>query len=329
MDFLKSFKKPLFSIDRQHFNARALELFRYQAKYNPVYNRYINFLKVDIEQIDNLLRIPFMPIEFFKYHKIQTGAWMPEHFFESSGTSGTDTSKHYIKDVAFYRELGQRIFTDFYGPLEKFRFMALLPSYLDNPHSSLIEMIRGFMQQSSDQKPLFYGSNYQAFLDDYKVFSGKNRIVVFGVPFALLDLSEKFNDIHFDDTILIETGGMKGRREEITREELHEKLESAFKLGNIHSEYGMCEIMSQFYAISKGRFKGPAWTRVLVREVNDPRNVGIYGRSGGINIIDLGNVHSCAFIETKDIGIAHEDGTFEVMGRFDNSDVRGCSLLMD
>lgn len=327
MNKFKSFKDNLFKINAKNFEKNALDLFKFQAKHNSIYNQFLHNLRINAEDINNLENIPFLPIEFFKTQIVKTGEWEPETIFESSGTTGQIRSKHYIEDLDFYKRISKWYFEDNYGDLCDYTILALLPSYIERENSSLVAMVTEFINVSHSEFSGFYLDNIQELSGHLVKLSGKSRsVILMGVSFALLDLAESFQH-KLSNTIIMETGGMKGRREELTREVLHERIKRAFNVEKVHSEYGMTELLSQAYANEKGLFKSPPWTRIMIREINDPFNLKVHGHTGGINIIDLANIHSCAFIETQDIGRKNMDGTFEVLGRFDNSDVRGCNLL--
>ncbi len=329
MDSFKRFHEDLFSISADDFEAHALDLFRYQAMHNPVYRQYVSLLRVDIDAVNNLREIPFLPIDFFKSHKVTTCEWQPAAVFESSGTTGQVRSKHYVENIHFYHQVTENIFNRFYGPLEDFHVMALLPSYLERGSSSLVAMADYFIHKSQSPLSGFYLYDHKHLVDQLRLASDRGgRIILLGVSFALLDLAEQF-DVDLSEVIVMETGGMKGKREELTREELHRILKRRFNVQAIHSEYGMTELLSQAYAKAQGHFETPPWMKVLIRDINDPFE--ILGErathSGGVNIIDLANVQSCAFIETQDVGRRVGHDSFEILGRFDNADIRGCNLL--
>jgi phenylacetate-coenzyme A ligase PaaK-like adenylate-forming protein len=328
LDTFKSFEDSLYSVNESNFQDIALRLFRFQAENNLVYNQYLNFLNCNVDEIQSIEEIPFLPISFFKTKPIKTGNWQPEVEFSSSGTTGMTTSKHLVKDVSFYLRLSENIFERFYGSCENFHFLALLPSYLERNGSSLIAMMNHFIERSKSLHSGFYLNNHdelkrklQFLKDDEK------RVILWGVSFALLDLAES-GEIDLSECIVIETGGMKGRRKESIRQDVHEYLSSRFHVNSIHSEYGMTELMSQAYSHSNGYYKTPPWMKILVREINDPFSI-ISTKTGMINVVDLANFHSCAFIETQDLGRIDDKGSFEVLGRIDNSDMRGCNLLVE
>lgn len=327
MSFSNSFKDELFNITDRNFNEKALELFNYQAKNNLVYKNYLQLLKVNPSSVSSITEIPFLPIQFFKTQKIITDDFSPEVIFYSSGTTGEERSQHYVKDLSFYKSVSRYIFSKFYGPLENFTLLALLPSYLENKSSSLIYMINHFTEESGNVHSGFV-------LNDFKNIekkigearAGNSRVILWGVSYALLDLAEQY-PMDLSDCIVLETGGMKGRRKEMVREDLHQILKENFKAPAIHSEYGMTELLSQAYSAGEGLFSAPSWMKILIRELHDPLALNATLGNGGINIIDLANVDSCAFIETQDVGRLEKNGEFEIRGRFDNSEIRGCNLL--
>ncbi len=330
-------KEEIFAINNENaFVELALAVFKWQAKNNDVYRRYIETLKIDPSKVTQLNQIPFLPIGFFKEHKVEVGLGIGKAnpvVFESSGTTGTVNSKHYVNDIALYEESFKKGFEHFYGNVEDYCILALLPSYLERDNSSLVYMTKELIKDSKHKMSGFYLRNHQDLLNTIKELNGQ-KILLIGVTFALLDLldfmHEKSNtSINFDDVIILETGGMKGKRKELIREELHEILCKGFHKKQIHSEYGMTELLSQAYSQGNGIFNCPPWMKVITRDVNDPFALLANNRTGGINVIDLANLNSCSFIATQDLGKVHNDGSFEVLGRFDNSDVRGCNLLVE
>jgi phenylacetate-coenzyme A ligase PaaK-like adenylate-forming protein len=325
-----SLKNKIFDIAGQdEFNDLALEIFRYQADSNKVYQKYLEILETDSHKITKPEDIPFLPIELFKSHKIITGNARPEIKFESSGTTGSFKSSHYVVDPELYASSFTRCFNLFYGSPEKYCILALLPSYIERKNSSLVYMVQRLIQMSNHKESGFYLNNFFELCETLKRLENKKQLVVLlGVSFALVKLAEKFS-FPLKHTIIMETGGMKGRQEEMTREELHGLLRKAFYVEEIHSEYGMTELLSQAYSKKNGLFQTPPWMKVCIRDTYDPRTYVPAGRSGGINIIDLANIHSCSFIATQDIGKLISSGDFEVLGRFDNSDLRGCNLMLE
>ncbi len=327
MTFNKSFQQKLFLKSSDSFDQYALALFRHQAINNAVYSQYLNTLNINIDQVQSIGSIPFLPISFFKNFEVKTGEWQPEQIFESSGTTGMTTSKHHVRNLDFYKSHSLRIFEYFYGNPAHYHFMALLPSYLERNNSSLVFMVNELIEASNSPYSAFYLNNTDQMLEDIERAKKNNKqIFIIGVSFALLDLAEKVN-INLKDAIILETGGMKGRRKELIREELHTLLSAAFNNNSIHTEYGMTELMSQAYAKENGIFYTDGHMKVLLRDLNDPFDLTPKNRHGGINIIDLANFETCAFLETQDIG-RFVKGGFEVLGRFDNAEVRGCNLMI-
>jgi len=326
---MTSFKNKIFQIKSvQEFNDLALEIFHYQYNNNELYRDFVGLLKTDVHKIEHYTNIPFLPIEFFKTHEVISGKAVTEKVFFSSGTGVTGQSKHYVTDVNLYVDSYNRSFEFFYGDIKEYLIFALLPSYLEREGSSLIFMIDDLINKSSIEGGFFL-NNFNELVNklNSSVTNGK-KVILFGVSFALLDMLEN-HTIKNQDIIVMETGGMKGRRKELIREELHSVLCNSFGVDVIHSEYGMTELLSQAYSKRNGLFKTPPWMKVLIRDINDPFTIVNRGKSGGINVIDLANYNSCSFIATQDLGKLHEDDSFEVLGRFDYSDVRGCNLLID
>jgi phenylacetate-coenzyme A ligase PaaK-like adenylate-forming protein len=326
VEFSESFKRSVFDISGRNFNEKALELFRFQSENNLVYQKFLESLKVKTSEINTIDSIPFLPIEFFKTQKVVTGSFIPQQVFHSSGTTGQERSNHYIKDTVFYKEVARKAFESIYGLLENYIILALLPSYQENKNSSLIHMMNHFIENAGNGS-MYVSSDF----DQWKEILTKARktgkkVILWAVTYALLDLADSHPQ-DLSDLIVIETGGMKGRRKEITREELHALLKARFKLEQVHSEYGMSELLSQAYSKEEGVFSTPAWMKILIRDVNDPLSLVSGNREGAINIIDLANVDSCAFIGTQDIGKYFEKDKFLIKGRMDNSDIRGCNLM--
>lgn len=323
-----SMQYPIFQInDTTSFQAQALELFRYQALHNPVYRSFLAHLRCDPLQVKDVEQIPFLPVECFKSLRIRTGDAPAAVVFTSSGTTGQITSRHEVPDTELYKEVSIRAFERVYGSLQDYAILALLPAYLEREGSSLVYMAQVFMEASGHAANGFYLYNQEELLIKLKYLEEKGqKTLLLGVTFALLDFAEKF-PIPLKNTLVMETGGMKGRRKEMLREEVHAYLQAAFQVEQVHSEYGMTELLSQAYAPQSGLFQTPPWMKILIRETNDPFNYQPVGAAGGINIIDLANKDSCAFLSTKDIGKVHPDGRFEVLGRFDHSDIRGCNLM--
>jgi len=310
-----------------NFETIALQIFRYQAENNSVYNEFLNYLKINISKVAKLQEIPFLPIELFKTHKILINNKVEQTIFSSSGTTGLQTSKHYVSNLEIYRHSFINCFTEVYGNIEQYCILALLPSYLERSGSSLIFMVAEMIKMSQHKASGFYLNNYSQLAQQLH-FNERNGIktLLLGVSFALWEFAEQYN-LELKNTIIMETGGMKGRRPEITREELHEILCKAFDIQAIHSEYGMTELLSQAYSTGDGVFEMPSSMQILIRDVYDPFAYQKTGKSGGINVIDLANINSCAFIETQDLGILLPNKKFKVLGRFDQSDVRGCNLM--
>jgi phenylacetate-coenzyme A ligase PaaK-like adenylate-forming protein len=320
----------IFSISSEkQFRELAQEVFRFQAAENPVYKAYLDHLGIPPGGIKNLEEIPFLPVEFFKRHRVVTGNLHHEVIFESSGTSGDDTSKHYVCDLELYRRSFISTFKLFYGDPTGYCILALLPSYMERQHSSLVYMANELIRQSGHHESGFYLDDFKGLIRQLEILENEYRpTLLLGVSFALLDLAENF-PLDLKNTIVMETGGMKGRREELTRKELHERLCLGFKLGTIHSEYGMTELLSQAYSEKDGIFQTPPWMKVMIRDPYDPLSIMSRESSGGINVIDLANLYSCSFIATQDIGKMNTGRGFEILGRFDNSDIRGCNLMLD
>lgn len=313
----------------ENFEQVALAVFRYQAKNNPLYAQYLDLLQVDPTAVQQLRSIPCLPISFFKTDRIQTGAWEPQFIFTSSGTTGAITSQHLTRDLDFYTNNAYRCFLSFYQkPVEDYCFLALLPSYLERSGSSLVFMAEQFIKRSKYPASGFFLHDIDSLskaLDDCK----KNAIptILLGVSFALWDFAED-GGFEFPDLIVMETGGMKGRKEEITRQELHEILQKGFHTPSIHSEYGMTELLSQAYSAGAGRFTPGPTMCVWTREITDPFQPTRFERSGAVNIIDLANLDTLSFIATDDLGKVYANGDFEILGRLDDSDIRGCNLLI-
>ncbi len=331
-DFTNKFKEDLFkSNSSNYFKEQAVLLFQYQAENNIVYKNYIKYLNINIDKVINLEDIPFLPIEFFKFHTVVSNAGEDDVqlVFESSGTTGEIASKHFVKDLNFYKKVSENIFYNFYGKLDEYIFLALLPSYLERGNSSLVYMVDHFIKESKSTHSGFYLNDLEK-LEEKLIFlrNQNKKIVLIGVTFALLNFAELFS-IDLKDIIIIETGGMKGRRKEMIREEIHHVLQEKLNVKNIHSEYGMTELLSQAYSGEDGLFVTPNSMKVFIRDINDPFSYNKKNKTGGLNIIDLANVDSCAFIETKDIGLITDNNQFKILGRLDNSDIRGCNLLLN
>lgn len=327
---MTNLRDKIFNINNEStFEQVALEVFRYQAVNNPIYKEYISYLRRDINEIDSLQEIPFLPIELFKTHTVITGSDQPiAQTFTSSGTTGMATSKHHVTDISIYEESFMKGFEHFYGDIKDYCVLALLPSYLEREGSSLIYMMERLITASNHADSGFYLHNQEELVQKLKVLESQNqKVLLIGVTFALLDLADNYQ-LTLSNTIVMETGGMKGRKEELTKEQLHIYLKEKLGVDAIHSEYGMTELLSQAYSKGNNLFYTPVWMKVLIRDTYDPFSYLSAGKSGGINVIDLANLNSCSFIETKDLGRLNNNGSFEVLGRFDNSDIRGCNLLV-
>lgn len=310
------------------FNAAALKVFKHQYQNNKVYRLFCNLLKCTPDNVFSLDTIPYLPIQFFKSHAVLSSLSPVEVTFSSSGTTGSITSKHMVTDVKVYEESFRNGFAHFYGDIEEYTVLALLPSYLEREGSSLIYMVDDLIKKSNNPDSGFYLHNLEALTKKLIALdqSGK-KVLLIGVSFALLDLIEA-HQFNLNNTIVMETGGMKGKRKEMIREELHSVLAKGFGVEYIHSEYGMTELLAQGYSKGNGVFEPSPWMKIITRDTEDPLSIQSYGKTGGINVIDLANIHSCSFIATQDLGRVHEDGSFEVIGRFDNSDIRGCNLMV-
>lgn len=317
MSFEEEFQENLFNINEKSFENRSLSLFEYQYKTNHLYRAWSDSLNKSPKNVHELKEIPFLPIRFFKNHAIKSGEWETQKIFKSSGTTSSARSAHHIKSIEWYHSVAKKITESFFDPIENYQIIALLPSYLEQGDSSLVSMVNHFICNAAEGSGYFLNSDIEACLT-----TDKHKIV-FGVTYALLDLGPVNSG---NNTIYVETGGMKGRRKEMIRNELHAILRHNLNTSDIWSEYGMTELQSQAYG-KGGNFQSPAWMQILIRDINDPFTYQEDGNTGGINVIDLSNVSTCAFIETKDLG-RKNGGIFEVLGRFDNSDVRGCSLLI-
>ena len=322
-------KDRIFTCTPETFDALVLEIFRFQFANNPVYKTFSEKLGRTPDVVNTIDKIPFLPVELFKTHKIYASDKEPEIIFTSSGTTGAITSQHAVAETLLYRKSFSTCFRKFYGEANEWIILALLPSYLEREGSSLVYMADHLIRESGNPESGFY-------LHDYKGLSEKlqrlnvegKKVLLLGVTYALLDLAEN-HPVKLENTIIMETGGMKGKRKEMIREELHDKLKNAFHVSEIHSEYGMTELLSQAYSKGNGIFNCPPWMKIKIREMNDPFSLAEKGKTGGVNIIDLANLYSCSFISTSDLGKIHADESFEILGRFDDSDVRGCNLMVE
>ena len=315
-------------MDKSQFNDLALQVFHNQSQSCEVYRRYLSFLQVDASKINHLEDIPYLPIEFFKQFEVKTSTYQEELVFESSSTTGKGVSQHFVKSSALYEQAFKASFNMAFGPHTQYCHLALLPSYLERQNSSLVYQVNGFIEDTKHLGSSFYLHQVNDLFEHLKRNEATEMpTLLWGVSFALLDFIEQFQ-YPLKHTILLETGGMKGRRKEITREEMHNNLKQAFSINSIAGEYGMTELMSQAYAVKDGLYTAPNWMRISAREINDPLSKPITNRHGALNIIDLANLHSCSFIASSDLGKVYSDGTFEVLGRIDHSDTRGCNLLV-
>ncbi len=312
------------------FDELVLKLFDYQYNNNKIYNRYVNLLGRDIKKIDCLKKIPFMPVEFFKEHRVVSGDEKNEKYdaiFTSSGTTGVGTSCHYVKDISLYYQSAVAGFEKFYGSLKNYHVLALLPAYLERQGSSLVAMAEKFMEVSGCGNNNFFLYDFDGLAKKIESIDNKKKILLLGVTFALMDFAETHPQNFGDRVVVMETGGMKGRKKELVRSEIHGLLKKNLGIKTVHSEYGMTELLSQAYSFGEGIYYPSNTLKILIRDASDPFRYVSQGVVGGINVVDLANIDSCSFIETKDLGLMHEDGGFEVLGRFDHSDTRGCNLL--
>ena len=319
----------IFTISSQkQFEKLALKIFRFQYQNNLVYQQFCDLRNIDFQKIKTLKQIPFLPIQFFKSHKIVSNSNPIQETFTSSGTTGLQTSSHFVTDTELYKESYRQGFATFYGNVEDYVVLALLPSYLERTGSSLIYMFDDLIKASKNDQSGFYLDNYSQLIQKLLELDklGQNVLLI-GVTYALLDLIE-MQKFSLNNTIIMETGGMKGKRKEMIREELHDILCNGFGVEAIHSEYGMTELLSQAYSIGNGIFECPSQMQILIRDTEDALSYAENGKTGGINVIDLANINSCSFIATQDLGKLHQNNSFEILGRFDNSDIRGCNLMV-
>lgn len=319
----------IFSISSQkQFEKIALKVFRHQYENNQVYREFCELLKIDSHKVKSVEQIPFLPIQFFKSHNVVSNTDAVEAVFTSSGTTGTITSKHLVTDASIYEESYRKGFSEFYGNIEDYIVLALLPSYLEREGSSLIYMVEDLIKLSNQPESGFYLHNHDELIKKLiELDQAGQNVILIGVTYALLDLIEK-QQFNLKHTIIMETGGMKGKRKEMIREELHQQLCEGFGVSSIHSEYGMTELLSQAYSLGEGVFECPSWIQILIRDTEDALTYISQGKTGGINVIDLANINSCSFIATQDLGKKNPNNSFEVLGRFDNSDIRGCNLMV-
>ncbi len=333
---IKEIQKYIFELNsdssslNSEFNELAIEVFRYQYQYNIVYKQYASNLKISVNSVKHYTQIPFLPIEFFKTQQVVCNNIEKNAVcFTSSGTTGQTTSSHYVNDIDIYETSFKKGFELFYGKVSDYCILALLPNYLERKGSSLVYMFDRLIKDSGHSQSGFYLHNLTDLINTINVLkTTKQKTILLGVTYALLDLAEMNIELS-DNFIVMETGGMKGKRKEMLKEELHRVLKQKLNVSAIHSEYGMTELLSQAYSIQNGLFTCPPWMKVLIRDMNDPFSYVAHQKSGGVNVIDLANINSCAFIETKDLGKRVQDSYFEILGRFDNSDLRGCNLMIE
>ena len=341
-------RDKIFNVNESNFQDLALGIFQFQYQHNSVYQTYIDMLKFNPLTIKELHQIPFLPIQFFKTHRVKTTDFAPTHEFQSSGTTQTINSRHFIKDIELYRQSFTKGFELVYGPVQNWCIIGLLPSYLERKNSSLVFMVSELIRMSGHEQSGFYLYEHEKLRNVIKGLEEKRqKTLLIGVTFALLDFANE-HSFPLQYTVVMETGGMKGRKEEIVREEVHRVLKNKFQVEVIHSEYGMTELFSQAYSKGNGIFYCPPWMKIFVRDEEDPLEVQSsdfrvqnsvesesrltthdprISKRGVINIIDFANVYSCSFIATDDAGKLYDDGSFEVIGRLDNSDMRGCNLM--
>lgn len=325
---MKLLKERIFNITDNTFEATALEVFRYQYEKVSVYNQFCSLLNKTPDKVNTLADIPFLPVEFFKSHTVLAEGTKAAEVFESSGTTGSISSKHHVADLELYEQSFVKGFEHFYGPVNDYAILSLLPSYLERGNSSLVYMARQLMDLTGKADSGFFLNEYEkllSLLNELK--ERKQKTLLLGVTFALLDFAD-FTTLNFPELIVMETGGMKGRREELTRAEVHQRLTRAFGVDKIHSEYGMTELLSQGYSKGDGLFATPPWMKILMRDVSDPLYTDAVQTQGAVNVIDLANLYSCAFIATGDMGKKYADGSFEIAGRLDNAEIRGCNLMV-
>ena len=323
--------KPIFdlaAVNKDNFQAKALDVFQYQVSNNPVYKEYVERIGCDIVTVNSLEKIPFLPISFFKTHKISTDEQAAQITFLSSGTTGIERSKHLVADIALYETAFRKGFQHFFGNIQDYTILSLLPSYLEQKNSSLVYMINDLINQTKNKDSGFFLHNHNELINKLIALDSKEKkVMLIGVSYALLDLIEK-QKFSLNNTFIMETGGMKGRRKEMVKSELHELLKQGYGVSTIYSEYGMTELLSQAYSLGEGLYQTPPWMKILIREIEDPFALVPKSESGGINIIDLANINSCSFIATQDLGKIHIDEKFEILGRFDHADIRGCNLML-
>lgn len=322
-------RNKLFKIQSsQEFKTLSLEVFKHQFKNNKVYRSFCDLLYVHPSDVSNIEKIPFLPIQFFKLRKVLSSLDEIEEVFSSSGTTGSTTSQHFVTDISLYEESYLKGFHHFYGDIKEYTVLALLPNYLERKGSSLVYMVNDLIQKSKQPESGFYLNNLKELSEALiRLEASEKKVLLIGVSFALLDLIDEYQ-FNLKNTVVMETGGMKGRRKELIRDELHAILKKGFGVSEIHSEYGMTELLSQAYSQGNGVFECPPWMKVLTRDTEDALTIQALSKTGGINIIDLANYNSCSFIAAQDLGKVHQNGSFEIIGRFDNSDIRGCNLMV-
>ena len=322
-------QNAVFNIQNQSdFKTCALQVFRHQFKNNAIYRSFCDLLYIHSSDVKEIEEIPFLPIQFFKSHAVLSSTQAVQETFTSSGTTGSSVSKHMVTDVSWYTKSYTKGFEHFYGPIEEYTVLGLLPNYLERDGSSLIYMVDDFIKKSNNPASGFYLNNLTELSKTLIALDKKGeKVLLIGVTFALLDLIER-QQFKLQNTIIMETGGMKGRRKEIIRNELHEILCAGFGVSKIHSEYGMTELLSQGYSSGDGVFDCPPWMKILARDTEDALTMVGTNKTGGLNVIDLANYNSCSFIATQDLGKVDNNGSFEVLGRFDHSDIRGCNLMV-
>ncbi len=313
--------------NKEEFETLALKVFKFQFENNSVYRSFCDLLYKHPSDVKSIKEIPFLPIQFFKSHKIVSNQDAIKKVFSSSGTTGSSRSKHHIIDLKIYKESFRKGFQKFYGNIEDYVVLALLPSYLERNGSSLVYMVDDLIKQSNQTESGFYLHNISELKQKLIALNNQDKkVLLIGVSFALLDLIET-HQFQLKNTIIMETGGMKGRRKELIRSELHDILKQGFGVTQIHSEYGMTELLSQAYSKGNGIFNCPPWMKIITRDTEDALSLLDNNKTGGINVIDLANINSCSFIATQDLGKVYNDNSFEIIGRFDNSDIRGCNLM--
>ncbi len=327
MDQERKIREKLREFDGRNFDELAMDIFHWQAAHNPVYSRYLALLGLNSGDIGSPDEIPFLPVSAFRTHRVVSGKRKTERIFESSSTGASIPGKHYVADLSLYKTSVLQAFKKFYGDPERYRIFPLLPSYLERENASLVHMVKILMDAGKQKEVNFYLHNYGQLVEDLQRHANSERkILLIGVTFALLRFAEEF-PMELSEAIVMETGGMKGHGPELTREEVHKRLKSAFALKSVHSEYGMTEMLSQAYSAGEGLFKPAPTMKLSIRDMQDPFELKSAGQTGVIRIIDLANLYSCSFLETADLGKLHPDGHFEVLGRMDHSEVRGCNLM--